>query len=193
VTDSIIRTLARYEKLHGQKQIYLNLWQEIGEFCYPAQQNFTRYIPQGSALSDGQGKRRRPIFDSTPEQSLDIFASSMVGMLANPASKWVNFQVIDSALVEDRDVQLFIDEAQQKVLSVFNNPRTKFYDNLFTALKMIGAFGTASMLVDSDEEDVAKFRVESPRNFDFTEDFSGNVDEVFFEKEWTVDNLRKAM
>lgn len=181
-TETVFELLA---KLNADKSTILTLWQEIAEFSYPGQRDFYRYF-SGSAQGN---KRRRPIFDSTGEMSLDIFASSMVGLLANPATKWVAFQTDDVELLNNREVQLFLDEAQTKVLSVFNNPRTKFYDNLFTLLKFVGAFGAGALLIDDDPDTVNKFRAESPRNFDYTEDFSGNVDEVFLEREFTVGAL----
>jgi hypothetical protein len=168
------------------KSTMLTLWQEIGELIYPTQQNFSRYF-----VNQHKGaKRRRPIFDPTGENSNDIFASSLVGLVANPASKWVAFQSSITELNQDREVQLFLDEAQRQVLEVFNNPRTKFYDNLFTTFKMIGAFGSGMLMMDEDDDAVVKFRAESPRNFDFTEDFSGGIHEVFFEREFTVAALK---
>lgn len=174
------------ERLQAEKTTILSLWREIGEFIFPTHQDFYRYFANQSSGS----KRRRPIFDPTGEQSLDIFASSMVGLLANPATKWVAFQTSDVELLNNREIQLFLDEAQAKVLSVFNNPRTKFYDNLFIVLKLIGAFGSGMLMMDEDDEVIVKFRAESPRNFDYTEDFSGNINEIFFEKEFTIAALK---
>lgn len=177
------KTLERYSKLEGEKATYLSLWQEIGEFCYPSQQDFTRYLSSGH-------KRRRVIFDNTAERALDIFASSMIGLLANPATKWINLQHQDPSINQLKVVQEFFDEAQNKIISVFNNPRAKFYDNLYSCLKTLGAFGVAPMMIEADDNMGAKFKAESPKGYNFTEDFSGNVDEHFFEKEFTVKALR---
>ncbi len=176
--------LERFQKMEGEKATYLSLWQEIGEFCYPSQQDFTRYLSAGN-------KRRRIIFDNTAERALDTFASSMVGLLANPATKWLNFQHQDPKINDQRDVQLFIDEAQHKVLSVFNNPRVKFYENFYNAIKMMGAFGIAPLMIDKDEETIVKFRSESPKGYNFTEDFAGNIKEHFFEKEFKLSDLQE--
>lgn len=178
------KLLEDYKRMCGAKSTILNVWQQIGEFCYPNSQNFLRYT-----ANDGD-KRRRSIFDPTAEFSLDIFASSVVAYLANPATKWINFQPSNTELLNDRDVQLFVDDAQRKSLAVFNNPRSKFYDNLFTMIKMVGAFGNAALLMDKDKDAIVKFKAESPKAFDFTEDFSGNTKDVYFEKEYTIGALR---
>lgn len=176
-----------YNKLLADKSVMLNVWQEIGEFCYPSTQNFLRYNTNQGA------KKRRSVFDPTAEFALDIFASSVVAYLANPASKWINFQPDNTKLLDDRDVQLFIDEAQRKALAVFNNPRARFYDNLYTFIKMVGAFGNAALLMDDDKDTVVKFKAESCKTFDFTEDFSGNVKDIYFEREYNVDALREKV
>jgi hypothetical protein len=182
-TQKVFETV---DRLKGEKDGILNLWREIGEFIFPGQQDFYRYFANQNA---GE-KRRRPIYDPTGEQSLDIFASSMSGLLANPAAKWVGLETEDQNLMDNKEVGEFLDEAQLKVLSVFNNPRTKFYDNLFSCLKMLGSFGTGMLMMDEDEESVARFRAESPKNYDYTEDFAGGVDEIFFEREFTIGALR---
>jgi hypothetical protein len=179
-------SLDTYDKLLADKATMLTLWREIGEFLYPNQSDFGRYYTTQS----NQPNKRRLIFDPTGEQALDIFASSMVGLLANPAAKWLAFETDNQSLLDDKEVQIFLDDAQRKTLSVFNNPRTKFYDNLQTCLKMIGAFGAGMLLVDTDEDSVVKFRAESPRNFDYTEDFGGNVKDVFLERVYTVAALK---
>lgn len=174
--------IEKFNKLEADKSPNLNLWQEIGEFCYPQVSNFTRYF--------GKGERRgRLLFDGTAERALEVFAASMIGLIANPASRWIDFQPADTKLMEDRSVKEFIDEARTKVLAVFNNPNTKFYDNLFTVLQMIGAYGTGCLFIDEDKDHVARFRAESPRGLNFTEDFSGSVEEVYFSRKYRVDQL----
>lgn len=180
--DKVSKALTLFQKLEGEKATYLTLWQELGEFIYPSQQDFTRYLSSGS-------KRRRVIFDNTGEQSLDIFASSMIGLLANPATNWIGFRHNEPSINDLREVQLFMDEAQKKVMSVLNNPRSRFYDNLYFCIKNVGAFGLSPLFIDSDEENIVKFRTDSPKAYNFTEDFAGNVDQHFYEKEFTVANI----
>ena len=178
------KIVKKYEKLKGDKVVYNNLWQEISDFCYPSSKAFSRYISKGE-------NRRRMIFDGTAERALEISAASMVGLLANPASKWIGFTVNDEKLAEDREVKEFLDKAQKEVLAVFNNPRNRFYDNLFQAITLQLAFGTSALFVDEDKDTVAKFRAESPSNFCFTEDFSGNQKDFYFEKKYTLEQIKE--
>lgn len=160
------------------------MWQEIQDFMFPNGEQLLRYT-KGSGNNN-----RRQIFDDIGERSLDIFAKNLTSILANPANKFVKFQPEDTSLLDDKEVQEFCDEAQTKVHSVFNNPRNRFFDNLYSTVKIIGALGTGALFIDSHDEDVAKFRAEGPKNVDFTEDFSGNVENVYFEKEYTVAQIK---
>ena len=175
----------KFKKMEGDKSTYLHLWQEIADFMYPQMYHLTRYFQKGE-------KRRRVIFDNTAERALDTFASSMLGLLANPATKFIAYQADDPNLMDDRGVQIHYEAVQKKALAVFSNPKTKFFDNLFTCLKVTGAFGTAPLAVDSDEEHIAKFRAESPRNFNFTEDYQGNVADMYLSREMTTDQLKES-
>jgi hypothetical protein len=172
-------TIQQYKKLRGDKSTQLFLWQEIQDFMFPNGEHLLRYNTKGQ-------NNRRQIYDDTGERSLDVFAKNLSAIMANPANKFIGFQPEDTTLLDDREVQLFCDEAQRRVLTVFNNPRNRFYDNFYSTVKIIGALGTAALFIDSDDEDVAKFRAEGPKNIDFTEDFSGNVEDVYFEREYTI-------
>ncbi len=174
----------KFKKLEIDKSPMLPVWEDINRFAYPSSQSFM------SEYSAGANKRKLQ-FDSVAERALEIFASSMIGMIANPTTKYINYEPRNKDLHNDRSVQEFIEEAQDYVLSVFNNPATKFYDNLFYTLQNLGAYGTASLLSDSDEKHVATFRAESPRNFNFTEGFNGTVEEIYLERKYTYAQLER--
>jgi len=178
------KTIQQYNKLQQDKTVQLHIWQEIQDFMFPNSEQLLRY------KSDATNKRRQ-IYDDTGERSLDIFAKNLSSIMANPANKFIGFQPEDTSLLEDREVQLFADDAQRKVLSVFNNPRNRFYDNFYSCVKMIGALGTGALFIDADDEDVAKFRAEGPKNINFTEDFSGNVEDVYFEREYPIKQIKE--
>lgn len=183
VQDLVNNIIQEWRELHAEKQTYMSVWEEISEFCYPGQRFLSRYLT-------GATNKRRGISDPTAEQSLDIFASSMIGLIANPATKWLNYKIIDGdSDVPDREIGLFTDAAQRLALDTLSNPRVKFYDNFYTLLKMVGAYGCAALVMDSDDEDTLKFRVESPRNIYFTEDYQGNVDSIYIERFYTVQQL----
>ena len=175
-------TLERYKQLETDKSTYTAVWSDINKFVFPNSEQFY------SEYQGGQ-KRRRLQFDGTAERALEIFAASMVGLIANPAAKYINFEPRDKDLISNREVQEFIEEAQDKVLAVFNDPATKFYDNFFYCMQYMGAYGTTALLSDQDERHVAVFRAESPKHINFTEKFNGTIEEIFLERDFTASQL----
>lgn len=182
---NVEKVVKKYNKLRGDRAIYDSLNREISDFCYPNSSAFSRYVTKGE-------KRRRMIFDGTAERALEISAASITGLLANPATKWVGFRINDEELDKDKKIKEFCDLSQKKVLAVFNNPKNRFYDNLFQNITLQLAFGTASLFADEDKETVAKFRAEGPNNFCFTEDFSGNANkDMYFEKKYLIEQIKE--
>lgn len=175
-----------YNKLKGEKQGIESLWQEIAEFCYPNMANFKRYVTNHNP--DAQ-RQHRPIYDVTAEQSLDLFASSMMSLLCNPASKWLSFETEDEDLSKDYTIQIFLDELQDRALSVFNNPKNRFYDNIFLALKSIGSFGICPVLMEKDLDTICQFKAETPQTYIFEEDFAGNIKAHYLEYEYDYGTL----
>lgn len=176
-------SIERYKRLESDKSTYTAIWDDINRFIFPNSETFDRQYGGGQ-------KRRNVQFDGTAERALEIFAASTIGLIANPAVKYINFEPRNKDLLTDRATQEFIEEAQGKVLSVFNDPGAKFYDNLFYAMQYLGAYGTTAFLIDQDDDTVATFRAEGPKGLNFTESFNGKVEEVFIEREYTAAQLR---
>lgn len=170
--------------MESDKSTYTGIWDDINKFIFPNSESFY------SEYKGGQ-KRRRVLFDGTAERALEIFSASMIGLIANPSAKYINFEPRDKKLLEIKEVQVFLEEAQDYVLGVFNDPQTKFYDNLFYCMQYLGAYGTTALLSDPDKEHVAVFRAESPKHINFTENFNGKVEEIFLERKYTTEQLRE--
>jgi hypothetical protein len=173
----------KYNQLVSERQSLNALHQEIAEFCYPTMANFTRYITNQS------GHTARPIYDATAEHSNDLFASSIMSLLCNPASKWLVLESENQELNKSYEIQNFLDELQDYCLSVFNNPQNRFYDNIFIALKSVGAFGLCPVVMENDKDTILKFKAETPKNYYFEEDFQGNITTHYFEYQITGENL----
>ena len=179
--DNIV---AKFNKMEVDKSTYTAVWDDINKFIFPNSEQFY------SQYSGGQ-KRRRLQFDGTAERALEIFASSVVGLIANPVTKYINFAPRDKDLLDNREVQEFIEEAQDKVLSVFNDPATKFYDNFFCCVQHLGAYGTSSLMSDTDDKHVAVFKALSPRSFNFEVSFNGSKENIYICQEYTLFQLRQ--
>lgn len=179
----LAKAIELYDSLEVEKSTHKIVWDKINQLIFPNSEQFL-------AEYSGGAKRRRLQFDNTAERALEIYSSSMVGLMANPTAKFINFEPKDKDLLDDKQVQLFVEEAQDKVLSVFNDPATKFHDNFFYCVQYLGAYGTTALLSDRSDEHVAVFRAEGPKSLNFTENFNNTIDEVFLERKYTIRQLQ---
>ena len=53
---------------------------------------------------------------------------------------------------------MFLDDLQELCLVYFNDPKNRFYDNIFLALKSICAFGICPILMEKNEEKVLSLK-----------------------------------
>lgn len=175
--------LRRYDRLKGERSNFDTLWQEIGEYVLPNKADFNRKFEKGA-------KRHQKVFDSTPELSLDIFASSLIGIVANPASEWFSLLTQDEEINKDHDVRLWFDLAQKTTLNAFNEPEAKFYGYLKSALQSIGSFGCAGIGAYKGRFTRVRFELELPNQMVIAENEDGNVDTVIKEFDFRLEHLQ---
>lgn len=159
-------------KLKTERLPFETLWQEIADFTLPNAADFTRIYGIGQ-------KRRQYIYDNTGEHSLKIFASSILGFLANPAARWFTLGIMDEKINRDQEVSEWLDEAGKITLNAFNEPSAKFYGHLYNAMIGIGSFGTTSMMTQEGIASKIEFTSQSVKNIFVVEGHNGSVDTVY--------------
>lgn len=171
--------IKRFNSLREQRIPFEGLWQKLAHYILP--QRYNHFAEMGSETPGNQSAKSRlnRTYDSTAEVALDIFASSLVGFLANPATKWFELAPLDNYLLESEDVALWFDDATDKLLTAFNDPHAKFYNALKMCATDIGALGTVGMLIQEGKRSLLEFSARSVKELYVAEDASGNVDTVF--------------
>jgi hypothetical protein len=175
MTDKAHTLIKEYEKLKSDRMPFDSLWQELADYVYPNAADFTRLYGIGD-------KRRQYIYDSTAEHSLKIFASSIVGFLANPATRWFFLETDNPDINNKKENGLWLEKATDILLNAFNDPRAKFYGHLHTALLGVGAFGTAGMLIQEGvgaNSSKLEFSAQNIRDLYIMEGHNGTVDTVY--------------
>lgn len=173
-------------QLQADKAPFENLWQEISQYILPNKADFTRVYGLGQ-------NRRNHIYESVGEHSNDLFASSVMGIVANPAARWFTYATVDEDINSNEEVQDWLDTAGKIVLNGINQAQAKFYGNLKSSLLDIGAFGTTSMLVMPGRESLFNFRSYSPKKILIAENSEGTVDQVMLCEKYTVRQLLQLM
>ena len=136
--------------------------------------------------SPGQ-KNSNEVYDSTGIHALQLLVAGLHGMATNPASKWFSISIPDENIVNDEEVRKYIADVEDIMWSRMYAPGT----NMITALNEIyndlGAFGTAILYIEwDDDERHLRFLARPVHEYVFAESNKGRIDTFFRRFFWTV-------
>lgn len=178
--------LQRYDTLKADKEVYETLYQEVADYFLPFKADFNRLYSAGE-------KRNRELYSQLPQHSVDVSSSSLIGLLANPASRWFYVEMIDEKLNRDAGVADWCEKAGQTLLNYVSRPEARFYESLKSALEDALVFGTPSMFCNPNEEVGLEFGSKAVHSFVIAEDHRGIVDTVFNEHEYTARQIMQRV
>lgn len=178
--------LKRYDTLKSEKEVYKTLYQEVADYFLPFKADFNRLYSAGE-------KRNRELYSQLPQQAVDTSSSSLIGLLANPASRWFYIEMIDEDFNRDAAVADWCERAGQTLLNYVSRPEARFYESLKSALEDALVFGTPSMYVNPNEEVGLEFGTKVVHSFCIAEDHRGIVDTVFNTHEYTARQIMQRV
>lgn len=168
--------LTRFNGLEETRQPWVHSWQELTEYMLPRKNSFT--VPGTGGLSRGQVNDER-IFDSTPMHALELLASSLGGLLTNPAMPWFDIRTRDAATGESQEVRTFLEQARENITGLFNAESTCFQTNVHELYLDVALLGTAVMYVEADPQTVVRFSTRPLGEVYVSESARGMVDTVY--------------
>ena len=168
-----------YTKLKTDKEPFDVLYQDVADFFCPYSGDFNRLFGKAE-------NRQRYLINQDAQHALDVSASSLLGLLANPASRWFYLELQDEDLNRDAKIAEYLDKNSQTLLNYFNNPDSMFYAHLKTALIEALAYGTPTMMSRFNGDAGAfEFKALPLCNVVVAEDTSGMVDVVIYKQSMT--------
>ena len=132
----------REEALREQRANWDTLWQNVTKYVWPNEASFVEKLPSGL-------ERTRFILDSTAPRALELFASSMHGLLNNPSLKWV--KVAKGGDPQAMDIPAnreWATKVEDLILEALAGEEADIYSQLHTVYLGLGAVGTACLFVD---------------------------------------------
>lgn len=166
--------LTRFEGLEAFRQPWVGTWQELTEYMLPRKDSFNGI----AGLTRGKTGDER-IFDSTPMHSLELLASSLGGLLTNPAMQWFDIRTRNRATGDDKDVREFLQLARERIAALFNSEDCGFQTNVHELYLDICLLGTAVMFVEADPQTVVRFSTRPLGEVYVSESARGVVDTVY--------------
>jgi hypothetical protein len=169
-TELVKDLLKRFGKLVTQRQTWETHWQDVSDYMMPRKADVTKKRSQGD-------KRSELIFDSSPLHAVELLSASLHGMLTNPATPWFSLKFKQSDLIDEDAANEWLEDATDKMYEAFN--RSNFQQEIFELYHDLITFGTASMYIEEDEEDVVRFSTRHIGEIYISESNKGKVDTVF--------------
>lgn len=130
--------IRRAEELKSRRSNFESHWQEVRDYIIPVVKAFTGSESPGVKAHD-------KVVDSTGEQADELLANNLAGLLTDPASPWFDLRVGDAALNDDAKVGAWLENARNRMLAVFNSPRSNFANAMHELYLDVSSFGTAAM------------------------------------------------
>lgn len=181
-TNQLARSLlTRFEGLEANRQPWVPAWQELSRYMLPRKDSFNN---QGQVASGRIGYER--IFDSTPLHALELLASSLGGLLTNPAMPWFDIRARDPETGDDAEVRDFLSQARERMIGLLNAENTGFQSNVHELYLDVALLGTAVMYVEADPETVVRFSTRPLGEVYVAESARGMVDTVYRRYEITA-------
>jgi hypothetical protein len=137
--DEIMRD---YEQMQSARGVWEEHWREIAERVLPRQNWFA-----ASDKTPGE-KRTEKIFDATAGLALERFAAAMESMLTPRTMKWHKLKTSNVALLDNIQVQAYLDEVTNILFQVRYNPKANFASQVHETYMSLGAFGTGAIFID---------------------------------------------
>jgi hypothetical protein len=137
--DEIMRD---YEQMQSARGVWEEHWREIAERVLPRQNWFA-----ASDKTPGE-KRTEKIFDATAGLALERFAAAMESMLTPRTMKWHKLKTSNPALIDNIQVQAYLDEVTNILFQVRYAPKANFASQVHETYMSLGAFGTGAIFID---------------------------------------------
>lgn len=173
--------LKRLEALRVEQSTWRNHWMEISDLCLPRRSRFlTTDRNRGS-------KKNAKIYNNAAGFALRTLASGMMTGITSPARSWFRLGTFDLQLAEHADIKSWLYDLEDTVRTLFH--RSNIYNSFATFYEDIGAFGTAAMGVEEDEEDVIRTYVYPIGSYFVAANAIGKIDVFYRETSLNVEQL----
>jgi hypothetical protein len=186
LTKEQIEALCRRSKdLRGDTYVWESHWQELADYLLPRKNTITRQVTKESR---GE-KQTRVIYDGTGQQSLEVLASALHGLLTPPSQRWFALDVAENGPEGDEtdedETKRWLEEVSDTMFAEF--ALSNFETEIHEAYLDLGCFGTSLTFVDeSDDSDpigdapsVLQFSTRQIGEYRLAENAAGRIDTIF--------------
>lgn len=170
--------LSRQSRLKGQRDTWMDHWQDLAEVFLPGRADFTVQRTAGE-------RRTERIFDSTPMIARRGLSATLDSLLKPRSQRWFTVFTGEDALDEDREVKVWLDVVNERLWRSLYNPRSRFSQRSAETDDDLTTFGSGILLILEGRNRLV-FRSLHLKRVVFAEDEDGQIDTLMIEMEPTV-------
>lgn len=171
----------RWSGLKTERSSWVPHWKEISDLLLP---RAGRYFLDD--VNKGQ-KRHNQIYDNTATRALRVLAAGMMAGMTSPARPWFRLTTSDPALDESGAVKQWLADVQRIMQMIYAKSNT--YRALHSMYEELGAFGTASCIIQDDFKNVLHINTLTAGEYALATNYKGEVNTLFREFKMTVGQL----
>jgi hypothetical protein len=164
----------RCSTLESERQTWEDHWQDILDYVMPRKADVTFVRSRGE-------KRTEVLFDSTAITANNLLAASLHGTLTSPSLPWFSLKLRDEVLMENRDVQLWLEDSARRMYDTFNE--TNFNTEVHELYLDLTSIGTGALFVeeatDGFEKGAIHFNTLHIAEYFISENVNGKVDTLY--------------
>jgi hypothetical protein len=138
----------RVELMRNERTSFFPYWQDLSDFCLAHRGRFL------ITDRDKGYKRNTKQINNTARLAVRTLASGMMAGITSPARPWFKLGMADDTLMEIPDVKMWLMNVERLMREIFN--QSNLYNSLHATYQELGVFGTASMGVFEDFENVIR-------------------------------------
>lgn len=172
----------RWAALKNERNSYIEHWREISDYLLPRRSRFL--------VTDAQragSKRNDKILNGNPTRYLGVLASGMMTGITSPARPWFRLITADPALNDEQDVRDWLHQVEQRLYEIF--ARSNVYNALHELYSDLAAFGTSTLWIDEDDEEVLRAYVFPIGSYAIANDAAGRVCALYREYRMTAGQI----
>jgi len=140
--------LKRIELLKGERSSFMPLWRELSDYILAHRGRFLV-----SDRNKGH-KRNTKQINNTGKRAVRTIASGMMAGITSPARPWFKLALTDSSVADDPEVKAWLIKVETIMREIYN--QSNVYNVLHTTYAELAVFGTASMGVFEDYDNVIR-------------------------------------
>jgi hypothetical protein len=163
--------LSRYNSLKGDRGNWESYWSDLAQYVFPAEDEIYTFRNR----TKGAEKNLR-LYDSSAVHYNELLAAALHSMLTNAATNWFDLTTGDAEIDKQSEVTAWFQTLIDQMHLILNN--SNFHSAAHVFYLGLGSFGSTSMQVLEDKEDVIRFKTEQVFTTYFDANEKGYIDTI---------------